>query len=180
MRPAVQHEVAVDLVAHHHGARLAAKGGHAGQGGGVPLQSYGVVGIAQYHHPGPLAPQQVGQPVKVHAVLLAVENEGILQHAAVVALNHHPEGVIHRRLDHHCIPPARKVVYAQRYALHHPRNECQLAALHLEAVAARLPVDDALPVGLRRGGVAQHGVLQPLPQGINDIGAHGEVQVGNP
>ncbi len=73
VRTAVQHEVAVYLIAHHHGAGFAAQSRNAPQRGLVPLYTYGVVGIAQYHHARALAAQHIGEAVEIHRVSLAIE-----------------------------------------------------------------------------------------------------------
>ena len=177
---AFEHEVAVDFVADYHHVGLAGHGGHLAQGVFVPLDADGIVGVAQNHHGGVVAFDDLGQAVEVHAVGGAIEQQGILAHHAAVAFDYHAEGVVNGGLDHDVVAAVGEVVDRQAQAFDHAGNEAQLLAGDFEAVAVALPVDDGVPVGIGCGAVAQHGMVEAVAQRGGDFGADGKVEVGYP
>ncbi len=89
MAASAEHHIAVDFIGNEHHAVVAAYLGHAAQGVGVPLQADGVVGIADYHHGGPLAVNHLYEPVEVHLICaVGVAAEGVVGHASAIALYH--------------------------------------------------------------------------------------------
>ena len=42
---------------------------------------------------------------------------------------------------------------------------------------AHAEVNDALPIGIRSGGISQHGVLQTVAERLDDVGTHCEIEV---
>ena len=88
--------------------------------------------------------------------------------------------MINGRLDDDFVTWLREYIDDHADAFHNARNVSQPFTLHFPAVAGALPVDDSLPVGFGRHGVAQHGVFQAFAECFHNERRRGKVHVGHP
>ena len=161
MGPSVEHEIAVDLVGDHYAACAACGGGYAPQGRGIPLQSYGVVGVAEYHHARALLFHEAFQLVDIHGVMAGgfIAQQRVGKHLALVALDDLTERMVDRRLDEDLVAFTAEIVDGECDTSHDSGHECQFLAFHVEGVAPSEPSGYRLPVAVGSGTVAEHRVV---------------------
>ena len=177
-----EHKVTVNLIAEDDHFIFTCQRGHLTLHVAWPRDADGVVRVAKYHHTGMFIPEDAFQPRQVHLVEpVGTSLQRIVHHKAVVALDEHPEGVIHRLLNDHLVARASEMVQRQPKAIHDATDKTYLLLTELQPVASTLPVDDRLPVALQGNAVAIDGVFRhTLAQRPSNLRAGGEAHIGNP
>ena len=179
---AIEHQVAEDLVREDDYSILVGQPRHLAQHVDRPGDAGGVVGVAQHQHARMLVLEDALQPLEVHAIeARLVGQQGVVDHHAPVARNHVLEGMVDGLLDDDLVAWPGEEVHRQTEARDDACHKGDLVAREVEAVAAALPVDDRLPIGIVGAGVAIDGVIgQPPHQRLGDLGADGKIHVGYP
>ena len=110
---------------------------------------------------------------------VGVDKRAVFHHAAVVA-DGGEEAVVHRALYEHLVARQREGLDDGRDGGHHTGGVDDPLALYGPLVAAGEPTGEGLIVGVAHLAVAEHPVLHPAAQGVDDGVGHTEVHVGHP
>ena len=106
-----EHHVAVYLVGYQEHTIVATYAYEVSERIGIPLESYGIVGVAYDHHWRPLAAYHFRETVEIHAVVpVIIEFKRIGDYSAAVTLDDGAERVIYRWLYDNTIPRAREEI----------------------------------------------------------------------
>ena len=177
----MEHHVSVYLIGHEYNALGAAYRCHAGQGCLVPLQTYGIVRIADNHHSRSLACYDVLEVVEVHDIVAsAVKLQGIGNHASAVALYDAAERVVHRRLNQDAVSGTAEIIDAQAQSFLQSGHECYFIGLNMPSVTSIEPRNDTIPKIGGSGCVSQYGMVETSAQCINDAWTSFKIHVGDP
>ena len=159
---------------------------HTSQCLGIPRQTCGIMGIGEDEQSVARVTRQRFQPLEIHsiarqpALIVMLFYERIHHDLASIVLRHEAEGMIDGGLDDDALVLADKRMDNHADTFHDTWNESQPVALHLPAVAVAQPTLNAAPQFFGHHGVAQDGMFQPAPQGVDDERWCGELHICHP
>ena len=179
MLPAIQGQVAVDLVREDEDPVPLADFSQLRQGFPVPEEADGIVRIAQDQGLR-LRVEQFFQPLEIHPVAAVLENKRVVHGHPAKPLDVQAEMVIDRRLDDDLVARLGKGEIGLVDGRDDAGGIADPLLVRRVAMGLPLPSGDRLHERFRRGRIAQDIPVQPLLQRRADIRVRPEIHVGDP
>ena len=175
----VERHVAVDLVRDDHDAAAVADRGQPAQRLLRPDDARGIVRVGEEQQPAVVV-QKGFELLEVHFVAVARAPQRVADHAASHLFGDQPEGVVDGRLDDHLVARTGKCQHCHADTLDDAGNEAHPRRIGTPAVAGFDPRGDLRPVVVGQLRIAQHGMVEPPPECVEDEIGRCEVHVRHP